>query len=278
MSDKEREESCIELCDQWCEQAGLPTYSEVVEQLSEAQARLAQAEGDLTAIRNLCALAGIDLSAPVSPAAQAAVKESLTTGERAAAEETYTRRAFDYEQNPVGSRDWTLFWAGWCARAVQSAQPVSDAYKSAAQAVVSVGDSFFESWYSLYNPEGKSTKQTMREAYEAGMVDHEGRCDTAAQAVADDEHVAWLRYNDHNGQRPTTLHLCDSDAPGAFKVFRAAQAVADDVVLVPKVPTTDMLLAGAKVMFSRIRGDGHNGVIAEMYSAMLAAQRQNSQE
>lgn len=40
------------------------------------------------------------------------------TGEREAAEEAYTRRAFDYEQNPVGSRDWTLFWSGWCARAV----------------------------------------------------------------------------------------------------------------------------------------------------------------
>lgn len=55
----------------------------------------------------------------------AAVKESLTTDERATAEETYTRRAFDYEQNPVGSRDWTLFWSGWCARATQpsKAQP-----------------------------------------------------------------------------------------------------------------------------------------------------------
>lgn len=34
------------------------------------------------------------------------------------------------------------------------------------------------------------------------------------------DHVAWLRYNDHNGARPTTIHLCDSDAPGAFKVYR----------------------------------------------------------
>lgn len=46
------------------------------------------------------------------------VKDSLTpSDERAAAEETYTRRAFNYEQNPIGSRDWTLFWSGWCARA-----------------------------------------------------------------------------------------------------------------------------------------------------------------
>jgi len=34
------------------------------------------------------------------------------------------------------------------------------------------------------------------------------------------QHVAWLRYNDHNGRRATTVHLCDSDAPGAFKVYR----------------------------------------------------------
>ena len=34
------------------------------------------------------------------------------------------------------------------------------------------------------------------------------------------DHVAWLRYNNHNGQKPTTVHLCDSDAPGAFKVYR----------------------------------------------------------
>lgn len=44
------------------------------------------------------------------------------TGERESAEETYTRRAFGYEMNPVGSRDWTLFWSGWCARAVLAAQ------------------------------------------------------------------------------------------------------------------------------------------------------------
>jgi len=52
-----------------------------------------------------------------------------------------------------------------------------------AQPAVKVGDSFFESWYSLYNPEGKSTKQTMREAYEAGLIDHEGRPDRQPSAV-----------------------------------------------------------------------------------------------
>jgi hypothetical protein len=43
----------------------------------------------------------------------------------------------------------------------------------------------------------------------------------ALSAERDSEHVAWCRYNDHNGARPVTIHLCDSDAPGAFKVYRA---------------------------------------------------------
>lgn len=34
------------------------------------------------------------------------------------------------------------------------------------------------------------------------------------------DHVAWLRYSEYNGTRPATIHLCDSDAPGAFKVYR----------------------------------------------------------
>lgn len=56
--------------------------------------------------------------------------------------------------------------------------------------------------------------------------------DALRAAQQADEHVAWLRYNDHNGQRPTTLHLCDSDAQGALKVYRAAQQakVPDDVL------------------------------------------------
>lgn len=32
--------------------------------------------------------------------------------------------------------------------------------------------------------------------------------------------VAWMQYRDHNGTRPTTIHLCDSDAKGAFEVIR----------------------------------------------------------
>jgi hypothetical protein len=36
----------------------------------------------------------------------------------------------------------------------------------------------------------------------------------------EDRYVAWVRYNNHDGRSATTLHLCDSDAPGAFRVYR----------------------------------------------------------
>ena len=36
--------------------------------------------------------------------------------ERKAAEQVYALTAFDYPSNPVGSRDWTIFWRGWCYR------------------------------------------------------------------------------------------------------------------------------------------------------------------
>jgi len=42
-----------------------------------------------------------------------------------------------------------------------------------------------------------------------------------AQSVAVvGEPVAWVHYRDHNGRRPTTIHLCDSDSQGAFEVIR----------------------------------------------------------
>ena len=39
-----------------------------------------------------------------------------TEEERKAAEDEYTVTAFDYQEDPVGSRDWCLFWKGWAAR------------------------------------------------------------------------------------------------------------------------------------------------------------------
>jgi len=36
--------------------------------------------------------------------------------ERKAAEQEYSCKAFDYAEAPIGSRDWTLYWAGWLDR------------------------------------------------------------------------------------------------------------------------------------------------------------------
>lgn len=45
--------------------------------------------------------------------------------ERKAAEHEYITTAFDYPSNPVGSRNWVLYWAGWLARSTSelAAQP-----------------------------------------------------------------------------------------------------------------------------------------------------------
>jgi hypothetical protein len=45
--------------------------------------------------------------------------------ERQAAMQAYTVGAFDYEGNPVGSRDWMLYWAGWIASSTQRAPATS---------------------------------------------------------------------------------------------------------------------------------------------------------
>lgn len=40
--------------------------------------------------------------------------------ERLACEVEYVGAAFNYKQAPIGSRDWTLFFAGWLARSTSS--------------------------------------------------------------------------------------------------------------------------------------------------------------
>lgn len=47
----------------------------------------------------------------------------LTHNEREDAEQAYTLTAFDYVQQPVGSRDWTIYWRGWWHRSMHYAPP-----------------------------------------------------------------------------------------------------------------------------------------------------------
>jgi hypothetical protein len=53
----------------------------------------------------------------LGPSHDALASGVLASDERKQAEQAYTVSAFDYPSNPVGSRDWTLFWQGWQARA-----------------------------------------------------------------------------------------------------------------------------------------------------------------
>jgi hypothetical protein len=62
---------------------------------------------------------------------------------RKTAEHAYSVTAFNYAENPVGSRDWSLFWRGWQAREAfppaPSAEP-SATYVEAMRMAASVLD------------------------------------------------------------------------------------------------------------------------------------------
>lgn len=47
--------------------------------------------------------------------------------ERAQAEAAYTLAAYNYPRDPVGSRDWTLYYGGWLHRAALANQPAASA-------------------------------------------------------------------------------------------------------------------------------------------------------
>ena len=63
-------------------------------------------EAHNTVIQGRAALAASPAQAPRPPIEQ----------ERAAAEFEYSVTAYNFPEAPIGSRDWTLYWAGWLAR------------------------------------------------------------------------------------------------------------------------------------------------------------------
>lgn len=58
--------------------------------------------------------------------------DGLTEPGRREAEQAYINCAFDYARDPIGSRDWVLFWNGWRAR---NAAPAPDEREIAALAL-----------------------------------------------------------------------------------------------------------------------------------------------
>lgn len=53
-------------------------------------------------------------------------------------------------------------------------------------------------------------------------------------------------------------------------------AAQDGYTVVPVIPTTDQLLAGARVLLGRNRGQSEDGILTRIYQAMLAAAKQES--
>lgn len=56
-----------------------------------------------------------------------------------------------------------------------------------------------------------------------GIMPIEQALQKIADFGQDQEPVAWLRIQEHEN-RPTTIHLCDSDHPKAFKVYATPPA------------------------------------------------------
>lgn len=80
-----------------------------------------------------------------------------------------------------------------------------------------VGNSDFDSWLEEAAAEISRLRSLVAEQDQ--QIDD---LECALGKLRDAEHVGWMRYGkvrDHE----TTLHVCDSDAPGAFKVYRRGE-------------------------------------------------------
>lgn len=162
-----------------------------VRQLRQAAERLAEERkaSQAEAMRNAMAVGQACIELSEAKATHAAVPGEVMRA--------LDRMCTPLDDSWLGSKTETAQADARCMKVIRDhimRPAVKDSLTTAATtAVVSVGDSFFEPWYSLYNPEGKSTKQTMREAYEAGMLDHDGRA-PVAQKVPDDVARGAERY------------------------------------------------------------------------------------
>lgn len=74
----------------------------------------------------------------------------------------------------------------------------------------------------------------------------------ASREVKPVEHVAWLRFTDGGSwadSRNVRIVICDSDSPGAFKVYRAP----------PPKSRADVLKEAAEICRSLVAGVGKSG-------------------
>lgn len=76
-----------------------------------------------------------------------------------------------------------------------------------------------EVWFEPQRIVGSAVRRLLRPAVTS--QDAPGTTNPrAANGQKESEYVAWLYYKTGRDGRPTTIHVCDSDAEGAFKVYR----------------------------------------------------------
>lgn len=59
------------------------------------------------------------------------------------------------------------------------------------------------------------------------------------------EHIAWMRWKGGNDGRQSTLHICDSDSEGAFKVYREPPPNIIRLTLPPAESAADRVMLAA---------------------------------
>ncbi|RPH39392.1 MAG: hypothetical protein EHM87_24160 [Burkholderiales bacterium] len=63
----------------------------------------------------------------------------MSDASRKAAEHAYSVTAFNYAENPVGSRDWSLYWRGWQAREAAPVEVTDEMVEAAVKEFYMVG-------------------------------------------------------------------------------------------------------------------------------------------
>ena len=119
--------------DLWKEQydSAVRCGNELLAERYTAQAQLAEAVGLLnwlkTELDDFPSLIRVidKVLARHAQAEQQEARGAQAGDERSTAEQAYVEDAFDYSAAPIGSRDWTLYWKGWQARAALATQPAA---------------------------------------------------------------------------------------------------------------------------------------------------------
>lgn len=161
------------------------------------------------------------------------------TNERELAEQRYVELAHDYEKNPIGSRDWVIFWNGWRERSELKATPLP-----ADAALI-----------------GKLRHQLAQATDEAARLRALSQPATVAQ-VPDDKSASAIKFLERCG-----YHYYDALAIGHNDWYLRGQPASERSVIVPAEPTPEMVMAFMKEFYKKEKSFD----TAACYRAMLSA-------